>query len=650
MISRVCSLLGIGNHTTAPFVEPRMVGLAGPGGAGKSTVASMVIRREDVRASFPDGVLWLPVGQRAARDRRLELMTSLAGMVYETVLRKRCRPLRKGVIGTDDEDPTAYIQNVLRESGRRSHFLVVADDVWQGDILTELERAGAWWVLYTSRNGDLLPRAPAVRLDQLGREEAEMVLRNAADLANDACLPDAAYDLMRKCGYAALDLDFVGRWSKTRGRTSELAWRAALDCILDAHRGGEGRRPLSWRAAVLHTGLEELAGENSANRELYLALAVIPRGQPFPPDVAVVLLYGDRRSGEDQEVAKKIFETLERWSIITRVGSGWYRVHDEHADFIQTRFAANQYARSTTLSRWRGYMSSVSALVTFSHDWLSEGWGVLAEAEGEQVPSQPYLEALVGLDRASADRPVALRTAALFYRDREKWSPAYDNFSQLLAVQETTAGVDSLVVARTVHNLGLCVYMAGRAEKAVEYLQRALRIQEEKLGFDHPELSNTIVILGVCFANMEKPREAEHCLRRAYQHRHMAKSLRELEALVAHALAEEARDNRSHRSRLGPRAKAAPVAISQVGLALPPNARMGVGRILHDFPTTPSSIRSTMRRRQILFDLTLSWNHEVPSHNRVSSFRTGDTCEQDTTMFFVYYFCSRLCAGEKSRK
>ncbi|CBJ33350.1 expressed unknown protein [Ectocarpus siliculosus] len=60
-------------------------GLAGPGGAGKSTVASMVITREDVRASFHKGVLWLPVGQ-GAKDRLPSPMLDLAGMVHKTAL------------------------------------------------------------------------------------------------------------------------------------------------------------------------------------------------------------------------------------------------------------------------------------------------------------------------------------------------------------------------------------------------------------------------------------------------------------------------------------------------------------------------------------------------------------------------------------
>ncbi|CAM9271349.1 unnamed protein product, partial [Hapterophycus canaliculatus] len=85
VISEVCDRLGIGRNADDSFEESQIVGLAGPGGAGKSTVASMIVAREDVRASFFNGVLWLQVGQ-GAKDSLAKLMTRLAGMVYETVL------------------------------------------------------------------------------------------------------------------------------------------------------------------------------------------------------------------------------------------------------------------------------------------------------------------------------------------------------------------------------------------------------------------------------------------------------------------------------------------------------------------------------------------------------------------------------------
>lgn len=111
----------------------------------------------------------------------------------------------------------------------------------------------------------------------------------------------------------------------------------ALERIEEAQKGGEGGKLLTWRAAVLHAGLEELARDNPQNKELYLALAILPKGLAFPSEVAGVLLYGDGCSEEDLGAAKRVLETLERWSIFTVEGGGKYRVHDKHADFIQIR-------------------------------------------------------------------------------------------------------------------------------------------------------------------------------------------------------------------------------------------------------------------------------------------------------------------------
>lgn len=104
VVAQTCGRLGIGSSTTDSSSEaPQTVGLAGPSGAGKPTVASIVIARKDVRESFHEGVLWLQVG-KGAKDRLPELMTRLADMVYETVMRKACRPPRKSGVEIDAED------------------------------------------------------------------------------------------------------------------------------------------------------------------------------------------------------------------------------------------------------------------------------------------------------------------------------------------------------------------------------------------------------------------------------------------------------------------------------------------------------------------------------------------------------------------
>ena len=101
-------------------------------------------------------------------------------------------PRKQADLGSDPEDGVAYIVDVIGEL--RLRFQVVADDVWDVEVLEALKRAGAW-VLYMTREDNLLPKLP-LRLDRVLKEEAELVLRRAADLDDDANLPAAAYELM----------------------------------------------------------------------------------------------------------------------------------------------------------------------------------------------------------------------------------------------------------------------------------------------------------------------------------------------------------------------------------------------------------------------------------------------------------------------
>ena len=77
-------------------------------------------------------------------------------------------------------------------------------------------------MFYTSHRDDMHPDA-ALQLDRVLKTGAEMVLRRAADLDNDAHLPEAAYDLMMRCDLVTLDMDLVGRWSMVRGTRDERA-------------------------------------------------------------------------------------------------------------------------------------------------------------------------------------------------------------------------------------------------------------------------------------------------------------------------------------------------------------------------------------------------------------------------------------------
>ncbi|CAM9711117.1 unnamed protein product [Ectocarpus sp. 8 AP-2014] len=515
--AQICHHLGIGTSngiSSFPGEQPRMVGLAGPGGAGKSTVASMVVTQVDVQAFFRGRVLWLSVG-KGAKDRLPALMFELANRVRETVLQKMARKPRGATVGINSEDGAAYIREEAGKGDTR--FLVVADDVWDAEVLGELRRAGAW-VIYTTRKTELFPETPAIRLEEVLKEEAEMMLRRAADLGEQARLPPAAYELMKRCDFAVLDLALVGRWGNIRRRSCERAWRAALDSIIETQRaGGDGGQLLPWRAAVLRAGLGVLASDNPQTTELYYALALLPTGLAFPPEVALILLYGDDFSESALKAAEAVLGTLERLSILTlEENSGWYHVHENHVDFVLDRPLAKHYTRDTALPRWRRYISSVRALNTYPSAWLDKVWEKLSKVEGEGFVRSPYNVALSAImDDSEGELLEALRRAAEFHFCREDWSEAFDKYSDLLLIKEQTAGPDHPDVAKILHNLGMCACEVGREKETEGYLRRALAIQAEKLDPDDPHIASTLHTLGVYIRKTGKIDEAEVFIRRA---------------------------------------------------------------------------------------------------------------------------------------
>ncbi|CAM9532245.1 unnamed protein product [Scytosiphon promiscuus] len=507
-VAQVCDWLGIesGRGGGDATRRPRVVGLAGPGGAGKSTLASMVVAREDVRASFQDGILWLSVG-KGAKSRLPFLMFDLATSVWKTVLRKTGRRPRTANVGINLEDGAAYIRDVVRESKRR--FLVVADDVWDVEVLRELRRTGAW-VLYTTRRATRFPETPLLWLDEVMEEEAKMVLRRAAELHDDARLPDAALELVGRCKCFVLDLALVGRWGEVRGRSDARPWQAILDRIVDIQRGAKGGEPLPWRAAVLRAGLGVLATDHPQNKELYLALAVLPKGLSFPSVVAGVLLYGDDYSTDDLLAAERVLGTLERLSIVALEDGGWYHVHEDHVDFVWGCLLTNQEARGTVVPRWQGYVSSVRALKTYPAVWLVEIWKVL-EKVGEVAPA-PYDAALDELSSSSGDLPKALKKAAEFHFCRKDWLDAYNKYKRLLQIKEDAAvDVDH---SNILHNLGMCAYNAGQEQETENLLRRALTIQEKQRA-DGLHVARTLHALGICIRDSGLTEEAEGLLRRA---------------------------------------------------------------------------------------------------------------------------------------
>lgn len=550
VVADVCDRLGIWKSAIPLKQEPRMVGLSGTAGAGKSTAASMVVARPNVRACFQQGVLWLPVG-RGAKDRLPALLLRLANMVYETVLQKNCRPPQRSGVGVEPEDGAAYISEMVHEGSRR--YLVVADDVWDVEVLEELRRAGAW-VLYTTRSKSLLGDNgdPPLQMDAVTKEEAATVLRRAAGLRDDVALPGAANEVMTRCGFVVMDLAFVGRWGTVRGRSDGNFWRMALDRIAEAQKkggkegGGDGEEVelLPWRTAVLRAGLEELALDNLQNKELYLSLAVLPKRLSVSSEDVAALLFGKYKtsSAKALSAAETFASTLERWSILTLEEGGKYRVHDTHSEFVRERIAEYPVTRDKALRRWRRHSSTFRALRTWPDEELVDIWRTFALVQGQGKSqgqsgggtasgggggggeeksvapkvARPYDAVLNATDPSDAALPILLRRVAYFHWLAGDPGEAHEKWKQLLAYQEENLGTSEHPdMALTLYRLGVCASAAGRMKEAEGWYRRALSIEEKKLGSDHPDVATTLHDLGGIAFDAGRPAEAEQLYRRA---------------------------------------------------------------------------------------------------------------------------------------
>lgn len=495
IVAEACDRLCPSNDsdTAGDANSPRIVGLAGPGGAGKSTVASMVVAREDVRVFFRSGILWLPVG-RGANHRLPELMLSVAKMVYEVVLEEKVRPPLMPAFGGSSEDGIAYIREVVGQGHHR--YLLVADDVCEPEVLEALKNTGAW-VLYTSRNDTMLPEPP-IRLNEIFIEEAALVMHRSARLPPSCRLPNVTYTLMERCNFNVMDLAFIGSWGAVHGRTDAEAWRTVLSRIADTCEGEEGGPSLPWRTAVLHAGLDALEEDDPNNKELYLCLAVIPRRLGFAAENAAALLFGEDFSADDLKAATHVLATLERWSILALDGEGKYHLHEVHAEYIQELRPMHQDAGIKALQRWQAHISSVRALLTWSDEELVDIWNVFAALEGTPVAPRPYDAALEVLEISDCRLSTALRQAGHFHWLAGDPAEACKKWTKLLAITEEKLGGYHPHVADTLQHLGECALVAGRTKEAEGLYRRALGIRAENLGPAHPLVTHTQRCLELC--------------------------------------------------------------------------------------------------------------------------------------------------------
>jgi NB-ARC domain len=127
-------------------------------------LARLLVHREEVTERFPDGVVWVTVGEDAVGPELAEKVTDVVVLLGGE---------RPGVT-----DPVAAGAVLGRVVGDRRVLLVV-DDVWSAAQVEPFMVGGSSAVrLFTTRIRGVLPgSAELVRVDEMSRGEAEELLR-----------------------------------------------------------------------------------------------------------------------------------------------------------------------------------------------------------------------------------------------------------------------------------------------------------------------------------------------------------------------------------------------------------------------------------------------------------------------------------------
>jgi len=204
LLRREDRLRALKDAVLADVIRPTVVtgtaarlGVHGMGGIGKSVLAQMLARDFEVRRAFPDGVVWVPVGQEP----------SLVALQREVAQ----------ALGDLGEFTTAWegktrLQEVLAER----KVLLVLDDLWDGAHAEAFDVLGPHCrMVITTRDASLITSLGGTehQVQLLTEGEARELLARWAEVEPSA-LPPEAEEVMAECGRLPLALSICGAMAR----------------------------------------------------------------------------------------------------------------------------------------------------------------------------------------------------------------------------------------------------------------------------------------------------------------------------------------------------------------------------------------------------------------------------------------------------
>jgi WD40 repeat protein len=277
-------------------------GLWGAGGFGKTTMARLLVNRQDIREQFPDGMVWVTLGEDAAGPQLADKITNVVGLLCGD------RPPLT--------DPLAAGAELGRVLGDRRVLLVV-DDVWTPEQVDPFLVGGSAALrLFTTRERGLLPfSAELVRIDEMARDEATQLLTAGAPGASGGVVAE----LLGATGRWAMLLALVNGVVREDLRAGQRVEESMREILHELHTTGpialdvtDDNKRHTAVARTVGVSLNRLTLEQRAR---YLELAVFGEDVAIPGPVLV--RYWEATGGWSQFHTRRYCQRLAELGLVS---------------------------------------------------------------------------------------------------------------------------------------------------------------------------------------------------------------------------------------------------------------------------------------------------------------------------------------------
>ena len=289
------------------------VGVHGMGGIGKSVLALMLARDQEVRAAFPDGVFWITVGQEpflTLRQLDFARMLGDASLTFQDV-----------------QQGKVHLSQLLE--GKTC--LLILDDVWNVEHLAAFNVLGEQSrLLFTTRDSSIAKAFDAFehQVDLLSDDDALELLAACSGQYKET-LPIEAYEIMNECGKLPLALSMIGAIAKARPNRWDNLLHKLQNADLDKIRYQFPDYPYPDLLKTIQVSVDTL---EPAVKVRYLDFAVFPEDITIPE--ATLRTFWEPEGLNEYETQDVIDVLIER-SLAQRDENGNLSLHDLQYDYVK---------------------------------------------------------------------------------------------------------------------------------------------------------------------------------------------------------------------------------------------------------------------------------------------------------------------------